>query len=134
MGGGPALWNNGGCRIISGHGAHDRFLCLGPGPLESGKMCIHSSGPVRIAIRASTALAVPLAVVYWAGPDPAVPESGGPTATAARSAAISRATDSGNLPVLLAATLVMSLIVVTMNRTLWQKLYRLSATRYKLET
>jgi len=49
-------------------------------------------------------------------------------------AAISRATDSGNLPVLLAATLVMSLIVVTMNRTLWQKLYRLSATRYKLET
>jgi NitT/TauT family transport system permease protein len=49
-------------------------------------------------------------------------------------AAISRATDSGNLPVLLAATLVMSVIVVTVNRTLWQKLYRLAATRYKLET
>jgi NitT/TauT family transport system permease protein len=49
-------------------------------------------------------------------------------------AAISRATDSGNLPVLLAATMVMSVIVVTMNRTLWQKLYRLAATRYKLET
>ena len=49
-------------------------------------------------------------------------------------AAISRATDSGNLPVLLAATIVMSLIVVTMNRTLWQRLYRLAATRYKLET
>ena len=49
-------------------------------------------------------------------------------------AAISRATDSGNLPVLLAATLVMSLIVVTVNRTLWQRLYRLAATRYKLET
>src|SRR5579871_1634926 len=49
-------------------------------------------------------------------------------------AAISRATDSGNLPMLLAATMVMSLIVVTMNRTLWQRLYRLAATRYKLET
>jgi NitT/TauT family transport system permease protein len=49
-------------------------------------------------------------------------------------AAISRATDSGNLPVLLAATMLMSVIVVTMNRTLWQKLYRLAATRFKLET
>jgi NitT/TauT family transport system permease protein len=49
-------------------------------------------------------------------------------------ATISRATDSGNLPVLLAATIVMSLVVVTMNRTLWQRLYRLAATRYKLET
>jgi NitT/TauT family transport system permease protein len=49
-------------------------------------------------------------------------------------AAISRATDAGNLPVLLATTMIMSLIVVTMNRTLWQRLYRLAATRYKLET
>jgi NitT/TauT family transport system permease protein len=49
-------------------------------------------------------------------------------------AAISRATDSGNLPVLLAATIVMSVIVVTVNRTLWQRLYRLAATRFKLET
>ncbi|HEV7967710.1 MAG TPA: ABC transporter permease subunit [Candidatus Acidoferrales bacterium] len=49
-------------------------------------------------------------------------------------AAISRATDSGDLPVLLAATMVMSVIVVTVNRTLWQKLYRLAATRFKLET
>jgi NitT/TauT family transport system permease protein len=49
-------------------------------------------------------------------------------------AAISSATDSGNLPVLLAATLVMSVIVVTVNRTLWQRLFRLAATRYKLET
>ena len=49
-------------------------------------------------------------------------------------AAISRATDSGNLPVLLAATMVMSAIVVTVNRTLWQRLYRLAATRFKLET
>jgi NitT/TauT family transport system permease protein len=49
-------------------------------------------------------------------------------------ASISRATDSGNLPVLLAATVVMSAIVVTVNRTLWQRLYRLAATRYKLDT
>jgi NitT/TauT family transport system permease protein len=49
-------------------------------------------------------------------------------------AAISRATDSGNLPVLLAATMVMSVVVVTVNRTLWQRLYRLAATRFKLET
>ncbi len=49
-------------------------------------------------------------------------------------AAISRATNAGNLPVLLAATIVMSVIVVTVNRTLWQRLYRLAATRYKLET
>jgi NitT/TauT family transport system permease protein len=48
-------------------------------------------------------------------------------------ASISRATDSGNLPVLLAATLVMSVIVVTVNRTVWQRLYRLAATRYKLD-
>jgi NitT/TauT family transport system permease protein len=49
-------------------------------------------------------------------------------------ASISSATDSGNLPVLLAATLVMSVIVVTMNRMLWQRLYRLAATRFKLDT
>jgi len=49
-------------------------------------------------------------------------------------ASISRATDAGNLPVLLAATVVMSVIVVTVNRTLWQRLYRLAATRYKMET
>jgi ABC-type anion transport system duplicated permease subunit len=30
--------------------------------------------------------------------------------------------------------MVMSVIVVTVNRTLWQKLYRLAATRFKLET
>jgi hypothetical protein len=37
-------------------------------------------------------------------------------------------------PVPLAATMVMSVIVVTVNRTLWQRLYRLAATRFKLET
>jgi NitT/TauT family transport system permease protein len=49
-------------------------------------------------------------------------------------AAISRATDSGNLPVLLTATVLMSVIVVTVNRALWQRLYRLAATRFKLES
>ena len=49
-------------------------------------------------------------------------------------ASISRATDSGNLPVLLAATLVMSVIVVTVNRTIWHRLYKLAATRYKLDS
>jgi len=49
-------------------------------------------------------------------------------------ASISRATDSGNLPVLLAATLVISVIVVTVNRTLWHRLYKLAATRYKLDS
>jgi NitT/TauT family transport system permease protein len=49
-------------------------------------------------------------------------------------ATISRATDAGNLPLLLGATVVMSLIVVTMNRMLWQRLYRLAATRFKLES
>jgi NitT/TauT family transport system permease protein len=49
-------------------------------------------------------------------------------------ASISRATDSGNLPLLLGATVVMSLIVVTMNRLLWQRLYHLAATRFKLES
>jgi len=29
---------------------------------------------------------------------------------------------------------VMSVIVVTVNRTLWQSLYRLAAARFKLET
>jgi NitT/TauT family transport system permease protein len=48
-------------------------------------------------------------------------------------ATISRATNAGNLPMLLAATVIMSVIVVSVNRTLWQRLYRLAATRYKLE-
>jgi NitT/TauT family transport system permease protein len=49
-------------------------------------------------------------------------------------ALISRATDSGNFPVLLGATVVMALLVVTVNRLLWRRLYGLAATRYKLET
>ncbi len=48
-------------------------------------------------------------------------------------AVISRATDSGNFPVLIGATIVISLMVVTVNRLLWRRLYALAATKYKLE-
>jgi len=49
-------------------------------------------------------------------------------------AVISRATDSGNFPVLLGATIVMAALVVTVNRLLWRRLYGLASTKYKLET
>jgi len=49
-------------------------------------------------------------------------------------ALISRATDSGNFPVLLGATVVMASLVVTVNRLLWRRLYTLASTRYKLES
>jgi len=48
-------------------------------------------------------------------------------------AVISQATDNGNFRVLLAATLVMAIIVVTINRVLWRRLYVLASTRFKLE-
>jgi NitT/TauT family transport system permease protein len=48
-------------------------------------------------------------------------------------AVISRATDSGNFPVLLGATLVMAAMVVTINRLVWRRLYSLASTRFKLE-
>jgi len=49
-------------------------------------------------------------------------------------AVISQATDSGNFPVLVAATLVMAAVVVTVNRLVWRRLYGLASTRFKLET
>jgi NitT/TauT family transport system permease protein len=49
-------------------------------------------------------------------------------------AVISRSTDSGNYAVLLAATLVMAAIVVTINRLLWRPLYALASTKFKLES
>ena len=49
-------------------------------------------------------------------------------------ASISRATDTGNFPMLLAGTLVMAALVVTINRLLWRRLYELASTRFKLET
>jgi len=48
-------------------------------------------------------------------------------------ATISRATDSGNFNLLLASTIVMAAMVVTLNRLLWRRLYRLAETRFKLE-
>ncbi|MFZ3213929.1 MAG: ABC transporter permease subunit [Terriglobales bacterium] len=48
-------------------------------------------------------------------------------------AVISQATDSGNFRMLLVATLVMAVIVVTINRLLWRRLYALASTRFKLE-
>lgn len=47
-------------------------------------------------------------------------------------AAISNAADRSNFRVILAAIL-MSALVVTINRLLWRRLYRLASTRYKLE-
>jgi NitT/TauT family transport system permease protein len=48
-------------------------------------------------------------------------------------AVISRSTDAGNFPVLLAATMVISAMVVTINRIMWRRLYTLASTRFKLE-
>ncbi len=48
-------------------------------------------------------------------------------------AQISSATDSGRFPIMLLATIMISLMVVTMNRLVWRRLYRLAETRYKLE-
>jgi NitT/TauT family transport system permease protein len=49
-------------------------------------------------------------------------------------ATISRATDSGNFALLLGSTIVMALVVVTVNRLVWRRMYRLAANRYTLET
>jgi NitT/TauT family transport system permease protein len=48
-------------------------------------------------------------------------------------AVISAATDSGQFQILLLATIVMAMMVVTINRLVWRPLYRLGETRYKLE-
>jgi len=48
-------------------------------------------------------------------------------------AQIDAATDSGNFAMLLLATILISLMVVTMNRLVWRRLYRLAETRFKLE-
>lgn len=47
---------------------------------------------------------------------------------------ISRATDSGNYDLLIAATIVMAAMVVTVNRLVWRRLYRLGETRFRLES
>jgi NitT/TauT family transport system permease protein len=48
-------------------------------------------------------------------------------------AQISAATDAGRFSTLLLATALMALMVVTINRLVWRRLYRLAETRYKLE-
>jgi NitT/TauT family transport system permease protein len=58
---------------------------------------------------------------------------GGILSTTGLGAAISHATDTGNFDLLLAATIVMAAMVVTINRLIWRRLYRLAASRYKLE-
>jgi NitT/TauT family transport system permease protein len=49
-------------------------------------------------------------------------------------ATISHATDIGNFDLLLASTIVMAIVVVTVNRLVWRRMYRLAASRYTLET
>jgi NitT/TauT family transport system permease protein len=48
-------------------------------------------------------------------------------------AQISAASDKGQFQILLLATIVMALMVVTVNRLVWRPLYRLAETKYKLE-
>jgi NitT/TauT family transport system permease protein len=48
--------------------------------------------------------------------------------------AISQATDSGSLDLLVAATVIMAATVVTINRLVWRRLYRLAETRFRLES
>jgi NitT/TauT family transport system permease protein len=47
---------------------------------------------------------------------------------------ISAATDAKNFDLLLASTIALAAVVVTTNRLLWRRLYRLAETRYKLES
>jgi NitT/TauT family transport system permease protein len=47
---------------------------------------------------------------------------------------IAAATDAGQFSVLLAATIMISLMVVTVNRLLWRPLYKLAETRYRLDS
>ena len=49
-------------------------------------------------------------------------------------ATISQATDAKNFDLLLAATIAMAIVVVTTNRLVWRRLYRLAETRFKLES
>ncbi len=48
-------------------------------------------------------------------------------------AMISGATDAKNFDLLLASTIALAAVVVTTNRLLWRRLYRLAETRFKLE-
>jgi NitT/TauT family transport system permease protein len=49
-------------------------------------------------------------------------------------AEISRATDHGHFATLLMATIIMALLVVTINRLVWRPLFHLAETKYRLES
>jgi NitT/TauT family transport system permease protein len=49
-------------------------------------------------------------------------------------ATISQATDTGNFDLLIASTIVMAALVVTVNRLVWRRLYGLAETRFRLES
>ena len=49
-------------------------------------------------------------------------------------AVISQASDSGNFRLLIASTILMAAVVVTVNRLVWRRLYALAETRFRLET
>jgi len=46
---------------------------------------------------------------------------------------ISEATEKGNYPLLLVSTIVMCIVVVIVNKTLWKRLYALSEEKFKIE-
>jgi NitT/TauT family transport system permease protein len=48
-------------------------------------------------------------------------------------AEISAASDQGHFSILLLATIIMSLMVVTMNRLIWRPMYKLAETKYRLD-
>ncbi len=48
-------------------------------------------------------------------------------------ATISQATDTGNFDLLIAATIIMAAVVVTVNRLVWRRMYGMAETRFKLE-
>jgi NitT/TauT family transport system permease protein len=58
---------------------------------------------------------------------------GNTLATMGLGAQISAASNDGNYPVLLAATMIMALMVVTINRLVWRPLYHLAETKYRLD-
>jgi NitT/TauT family transport system permease protein len=49
-------------------------------------------------------------------------------------AQISAASDHGQFPILLLATIIMSLMVVTVNRLVWRPMFRLAENKYRLDT
>lgn len=48
-------------------------------------------------------------------------------------ALISESTEKGNYPLLLLSTIVMCIVVVGVNKTLWKRLYKLAEERFKIE-